>query len=129
MRPLWIRTEPITRHDGPAGALHKVWPRPVDGEVYVVDLLPAHPRGHHLHRKGGEWFVALSGRVILVVQDPDSGARAEVELSGLRARVEAGQAHALYAIGAPALVLALADVAHPAEDTVPWPVSPPRGAA
>lgn len=120
-----LRTEPLVVHADARGALLKAWPGPVPGEVYVVELHPGHPRGHHLHRHGGEWFVPLHGRALLVAEDPATGARAEVLLDGLRARVEPGQAHALYAVGGPALVLAVADVAHPDEGTEPWPLAAP----
>jgi len=124
---LVLRTEPLQIHADPRGDLVKAGPGPVAGEVYAVHLRPGQPRGHHLHRHGGEWFVVLQGRALLVVEDPATGARAELALDGLRARVEAGQAHALYAIGGPALVLALADRIHPEEGTEPWPLAPPAG--
>lgn len=127
MSELTLRTEPVARIAGPTGQLIKAWPGPVEGEVYVVELRPGQPRGNHLHEHGGEWFLALSGRALLVVEDPATGRRAELLLDGLRARVEAGQAHALHAVDGPALVLAIADVAHPHEGTHPWPLSPPRG--
>lgn len=128
-RPLALRTEPLVVHRDQRGALLKAWPRALEGEVYVVELLPGHPRGHHLHRNGGEWFVPLRGCPWLVVEDPTTGARAELRLDGLRARVEPGQAHALYADGEPALVLAVADRAWPDDGTEPWPVQPPGGAS
>lgn len=118
-----LQTEPLVSHHDARGALIKAWPAPVSGEVYVVELRPGHARGHHLHQRGGEWFVPLAGRALLVVEDPQSGDRAEVVLDGLRARVEAGQAHALAALdGAPAWVLAVADVEHSQEVTLPHPV-------
>lgn len=121
-----IRTEPVPNRGDARGALLKAWPRPVSGEVYVVEILPGGSRGHHLHTQGGEWFVALQGTVALVVEDPRDGSRAQVRLDGLRARVEAGQAHALFNLGTDvAWVLAIADVAHPDEGTVSCPVSSP----
>lgn len=118
-----ILVEPVTRFTDARGALLKAWPGPVSGEVYVVELLPGHPRGHHYHERGGEWFVPLSGQATLTVADPQTGAQEQVTLSvGQRARVEPGQAHVLSATGGPALVAAIADVAHRDEVTVPFPV-------
>ena len=129
MSTLNLRSEPVVRHGDARGALIKCWPTAVEGEVYAVELRPGHPRGHHLHRHGGEWFLLLQGRALLVVEDPATGARAEVELGERRVRVEPGQAHALYALNGPALVLAIADRAHPHEGTEAWPVAPPGGSA
>lgn len=123
MSPL-VHTEPITVHADARGALLKLWPGPVSGEVYAVELLPGTSRGHHWHRRGGEWFAPLQGVAVLVVEDPASGRREVVRLEGLRARVEAGLAHALYA-EAPALVLALADLRPEQDETVPCPVTLP----
>ncbi|MDP6935577.1 MAG: WxcM-like domain-containing protein, partial [Myxococcota bacterium] len=112
--------------DDARGRLLKAWPRPVEGEVYVVELRPGHPRGHHLHRRGGEWFVPLSGRATLVVEQPETGDRAVVSLDRVRARVEPGQAHALFASGdESAWVLAIADVPWDQEETIPSPVQEP----
>lgn len=127
MPELVLRTEPLLAHEDARGRLLKCFPRSVPGEVYLVELRPGHPRGQHLHRHGGEWFLCLSGRAVLVVEDPGSGARVELVLDGLRARVEAGQAHGLWALDGPATVLALADVAYPEEGTEPWPLRPPAG--
>jgi len=119
-----IRTEPVIAHEDARGALRKLWPGPVPGEVYAVELRPGSSRGHHLHVRGGEWFVALSGAPVLVVVDPATGARERVSLDGLRARVEPGLAHALYA-EEPALVLALADLRPEDDETRPWRVALP----
>ena len=119
-----VRTEPVLSHEDHRGALRKLWPGPVTGEVYAVELRPGSSRGHHLHTRGGEWFVALSGAPVLVVVDPTTGARERVSLVGLRARVEPGLAHALYA-EAPALVLALADLRPEDDETHPWLVALP----
>lgn len=119
-----VYTEPVLAHEDARGALRKLWPGPVAGEVYSVELRPGSSRGHHLHRRGGEWFVALRGEPVLVVEDPATGARERVALAGLRARVEAGLAHALYA-DEPALVLALADLRPEDDETHPWPVALP----
>jgi oxalate decarboxylase/phosphoglucose isomerase-like protein (cupin superfamily) len=119
-----IQTEPVIIHSDTRGALTKAWPGPVSGEVYTVELLPGHPRGHHYHRNGGEWFVPLQGVARLILEDPATGQRAEVRLEGIRARVEAGIAHTLIAADeAPALVLAIADCAWQDEETIPYPVA------
>ena len=121
-----IQTEPVVIHRDERGALIKAWPAPIAGEAYAVELLPGHPRGHHYHHHGGEWFVPLSGVAILVAEDPGSGARVVVRLDGLRARVEAGIAHALFAADdAPALVLAIADREWADEVTTAHRISPP----
>lgn len=119
-----VRTEPLDVRDDARGALTKLLPGPVAGEVYMVELRPGSSRGHHWHRHGGEWFMAVSGEAWLVVEDPASGRRERVRLQGLRARVEAGLAHALWA-EEPALVLALADRLPQEDETIPWPVTLP----
>lgn len=121
-----IQTESVVIHRDDRGALIKAWPAAIEGEAYAVELRPGHPRGHHYHRHGGEWFVPLQGAAILVVENPTTQARAVVRLDGLRARVEAGIAHALFAAdGEPALVLAIADREWATEETTPYQVSPP----
>ena len=121
---LAVQTEPVVVHEDGRGALVKAWPGPVAGEVYVVEVRPGHPRGHHQHAAGGEWFVPLHGAAVLVVEA--GGARAVVPLDGVRARVEPGQAHALFAAGdEPAWVLAVADRAHEDDETTPCPVGAP----
>jgi oxalate decarboxylase/phosphoglucose isomerase-like protein (cupin superfamily) len=119
-----IRREPVRRIADHRGALTKAWPGPVSGEVYAVELLPGHPRGHHVHRAGGEWFVALTGAAWLVVEHPDTDAREVHRLSADRLYVPAGIAHALFC-DTPALVLAIAEVHFDHEHTVPHRVSPP----
>ena len=122
-----VQVEPVQRHADGRGVLIKAWPGPVAGEVYVVELRPGHPRGHHLHRHGGEWFVPLVGTAVLVVEDPRTGAREEVRLDGVRARVEPGLAHALFAAGdAPAWVLAVTDLLPEHDETVPFAVAGPE---
>ncbi len=121
-----ILTEPLVAHRDARGALLKAWPGPVTGEVYVVELRPGHPRGHHYHLHGGEWFVPLQGAAILVAEDPTTGQRAVIRLADQRARIEAGVAHALFAADdAPALVLAIADREWSDEVTIPHRIAPP----
>jgi uncharacterized cupin superfamily protein len=123
---LQILTEPLSVFEDPRGKLLKAWPRASKGEVYVVELLPGHPRGNHLHHHGGEWFIPLSGDSILVVEDPQTKERAVIPLKGIRARVEPGQAHALFAASeSPALVMAVADLVHEEERTSSYPVAAP----
>lgn len=119
-----VRTEPLVARRDERGALIKAWPGAVQGEVYVVELRPGSSRGHHYHRQGGEWFVPLQGEPVLVVEDPATGAREVVPLSGRRARVEPGLAHAIFASEA-ALVLAVAELRHEDDETVPWRIAPP----
>jgi uncharacterized cupin superfamily protein len=122
---LVIQTEPLEIFEDPRGQLIKAWPRPHSGEVYVVELLPGHPRGNHLHHHGGEWFVPLQGEATLFIVDPETGDQTRIELRGIRARVEPGQAHALVASGdQPALVLAVADLSHDQEETTAYKVLP-----
>lgn len=112
----------LVRRDA-RGALIKAHPEAVLGEVYVVELLPGQPRGEHRHRWSGEWFAPLQGACWLLVRCPDTGAEALLKLDGERAFVAAGLGHALWAAdGAPALVLAAADQAHPNEGTEPMPL-------
>ena len=124
MSTLQLQVEPVNARRDARGALYKLWPGPVTGEVYAVELDQGVSRGHHLHRRGGEWFVAVRGRALLVVVDPSTGGRAEVWLDGVRARVEPGQAHALFGVE-PALVLALADRLPQDDETEPFPVAAP----
>ena len=125
------QTEPVVRHRDERGDLVKIWPRAVAGEVYAVELRPGAPRGHHVHQRGGEWFMALVGRVVLVVVDVETGERWEHVLGPApdgehRVRVEPNQAHALWAVGdGPAWVVAIADFGYEDEVTVPHLVEAP----
>ena len=118
-----IQTEPLLRHRDERGDLVKVWTAPVGGEVYAVELRPGTSRGHHFHRRGGEWFVPLVGHCTLVVEDPVTRTRVSVRLEGVRARVEPGQAHALFAADTPAWVIAIADCVD--DETIPYPLAAP----
>ena len=119
-----IRLEPVLRHADQRGALIKAWPGAVAGEVYAVELRPHHPRGHHWHTHGGEWFIPLAGSAWLVTEDPDTGERCVAKLEHQRAYVPAGIAHALFC-DHPALVLAVAEVVHEQECTTPHLLAPP----
>lgn len=119
-----IQTEPVILHSDTRRVRTKAWPGSVSGEVYTIELLPRHPRGHHDHRHGGEWFVPLQGVALLSREDPATGQRAVLRLEGTRAGIEAGIAHTLAAADrAHALVLAIADCAWPDEETIPDPVA------
>ncbi len=122
------RTEAITRFVDARGALIKAWPGPVAGEVYAVELLPGHPRGHHFHRHGGEWFLALAGRPVLVTENPDGSDRRIQRLDGVRVFVPPGIVHALFADEGPALVLAIADRLPDDDVTLPHRLAPPSPA-
>ena len=121
-----VRPLPVRRDA--RGALVKAWPAAAAGEVYAVEIRPGTSRGHHLHRRGGEWFVPLVGRAVLVVADPADGRRWELPLDGVRVRVPAGLAHAIFAAGeASAWVLAVADRRPEDDETAPHPLDPPGG--
>lgn len=120
-----LHIESITVHRDHRGALLKIWPAPVRGEVYIVELLPGHDRGHHYHRNGGEWFAPIQGTVRIAAMVPGEEATAITLTTGQRVHVPAGVAHALRAVDGPAIVAAVADCEHQDEVTishkVPWP--------
>ena len=122
-----LQAEPVVRHTDPRGDLIKAWPAPVAGEVYAVELRPCHPRGHHIHTHGGEWFVALQGRAVLVTERPDGSERQVHALADRRLYVPPGLAHTLFC-EAPALVLAVADVHYDHEHTLPHAIVAPTEA-
>ena len=122
---LKLQIEVVDRKEDARGALLKLWPAPVGGEVYAVQLRPGFPRGRHYHRRGAEHFIALVGRPVLVVEDPATGQRQVVVLDGVRVTVPAGLAHAFFATDHDALVLAIAELRPDQDETVPWPVAPP----
>jgi len=115
--------EPLTQHGDARGELLKLHPAPVQGEVYAVVTRPGASRGHHLHHRMGEWFVAVSGRGELRAVDPSTGERQTVELQGVRVYVPPGIAHALHATGDEDLVVvAMAEHPHDPDDAHPHPV-------
>jgi UDP-2-acetamido-2,6-beta-L-arabino-hexul-4-ose reductase len=121
---VWV--EPIVTHADARGVLSKVFPHPVGGEVYLVSFVPGASRGHHLHRRSGEWFAGVQGAPLLVVADPDSGTRRAIPLAGQRVWVPAGWAHAIFASDdAGCLVAAAMDRPHDPDDVLPWPVERP----
>ena len=121
---LFLKTEPIVAHRDPRGALYKLHPEAVAGEVYAVRASPGQSRGHHLHREMGEWFTAISGEGVVVAVDPETGRSTEANLVGQRVYVPAGLAHAIFNTGQDdLLVLAFAESTHNPEDVIAHPVS------
>ena len=122
-----LRTEPVAVHTDARGSLYKVHPEAVSGEVYAVHTQSGESRGHHFHRKMGEWFTALTGVGIVVVEDPKSGVCRQESLVGQRVYVPAGFAHALFNTGTTELlVLACADGPHDPSDVFPHRVRDPQ---
>lgn len=118
-----VRIEEIARFVDPRGALEKLRPAAVPGEVYLVRAEPGHDRGHHYHPRMGEWFTALEGDGELLLADPETGEGLRLELAGRRVYVPAGVAHALRPRGAsPWVVLAMADAGYDPDDVVPFQV-------
>lgn len=117
---------PITSHRDERGALLKLSPAPVRGEVYLVTLEPGVVRGQHRHDRMGERFIALRGEGVLGYLT-DAGAPAYMPLvPGWCLEVPAGVGHALFNTGVERLdVLALAERLHDPEDVhpvdIPWP--------
>lgn len=111
------------------GALYKLFPWPVLGEVYALGFQPGASRGHHLHRQAEECFACLSGPVELLLGDPETGRTRVLLLQGGRVRVPAGIAHALRATDrtpADCLVLAAMDRPHDPEDVFASPLIVPE---
>ena len=123
---LTLKTEPIVVHGDHRGALYKLHPEAVSGEVYAVRTKPGQSRGHHFHQDMGEWFTAVAGTGVVVAVHPETGETAQAELAGQRVYVPAGIAHAIFNTGQEdLLVLAFAEAAHRAEDVFAFPVSAP----
>jgi oxalate decarboxylase/phosphoglucose isomerase-like protein (cupin superfamily) len=122
-----LKLEPIVVHTDERGRLCKVHPESVGGEVYTVETRVGESRGHHFHRKMGEWFTAVAGQGVVVAENPETGERAQAQLKDQRVYVPAGWAHALFNTGTESLlVLACADNAHDPADVHPYPVSAPQ---
>ena len=122
-----IKLEAIVVHTDERGRLCKVHPSSVSGEVYTVETRAGESRGHHFHRKMGEWFTALAGQGVVVVENPETGERAQARLMDQRVYVPAGWAHALFNTGSESLlVLACADSAHDPTDVHPYTVGEPQ---
>ncbi|MBK9368312.1 MAG: hypothetical protein IPN01_18730 [Deltaproteobacteria bacterium] len=124
-----VSVRPVQTFTDPRGVLEKLHPEPVLGEVYLVRVAPGASRGHHLHRRMGEWFTAISGRGVLGLFAPETGELEHLPLHGARVYVPPGVAHALFAeVGdAPWVVLACAEGGHDPEDVERVVVPGPGG--
>jgi glycosyltransferase involved in cell wall biosynthesis len=93
------------------------------GEVYVTAALPGESKGHHFHRRMGEWFAVVQGSGRLLLCDVSTGERREIEFGAQRPRsiyVPAGLAHAVENVGSELLVcVAWAEREHDPTDVFP----------
>lgn len=118
---LWVR--PVRAREDARGALRKLHPGSVAGEVYSVVALPGQRRGDHLHPRMAERFLGLSGAPLLGVYDPNTRETHWMKLLNQSVEVPAGLAHVILAGGdAPCEVLALAERPHDPADVLPCPV-------
>jgi oxalate decarboxylase/phosphoglucose isomerase-like protein (cupin superfamily) len=123
-----VRVERVQTFPDTRGVLEKLCPEPVLGEVYLVRVAPGASRGHHLHRRMGEWFTAISGRGVLGLLAPETGERRYLPLHGARVYVPPGVAHALFAEEGEAwVVLACAEAGHDPADVERVDVPAPGG--
>lgn len=115
-----VRLENIDVFDDARGALHKLLPFSVTGEVYMVVTKPGEARGEHFHNNMGEWFTTLSGGGLLSVQLSTGGAVEHIEMvPGVRYHVPSGVAHRLKNTGLQDwLVLAGAEKGYDPQDTI-----------
>ena len=51
------------------------------GEVYLTMGKPGQSKGGHYHPQALEWFTAISGKIILKLEDVETHARQDVHLS------------------------------------------------
>lgn len=66
-----------------------------------VELIEGATRGNHYHHRKEEWFYLIEGEVDLLVEDPESKARATVRLrEGDLAIITTGIAHAMLPVQA-----------------------------
>ena len=73
------------------------------------------------------FVTVLSGQGVVVVENPETGERAQAQLMNQRVYVPAGWAHALFNTGSESLlVLACADGAHDPADVHPYSVGAPQ---
>jgi glycosyltransferase involved in cell wall biosynthesis len=131
VRPLFERVRILEqpRHEDSRGFLQKVLTaqqadgHPPAGEVYVSSALPGESKGHHFHRRMGEWFSVVQGRGLLLLQDTETGETRELEFGAERPRtiyVPAGVAHAVQNIGTDMLIcVAWAEREHDPTDVFP----------
>lgn len=98
------------------------------GEVYLTYALPGQPRGDHYHPATAEWFTVVEGRALLLVEDPQTGARAQWWLDATEPQtvfMPPGLAHVFVnpeGAAGPFLLVAYAANAYDPADTIPYPV-------
>ncbi|HET9275462.1 MAG TPA: glycosyltransferase [Gemmatimonadales bacterium] len=141
VRPLIERIVVLdqSRHEDHRGFVQKVLTatqaggHPPAGEVYVTSALPGESKGHHYHRRMGEWFSVVQGRGLLLVADPSTGDRREIEIGADRPRsvyVPAGLAHAVANTGDEVLIcVAWAEREHDPADVFPLRLEVPARTA
>lgn len=98
-----IRLHPRKFHRDARGALVKALRgdepglRREVGEIYLVWAEPSQTRGGHFHPKTDEFFTLVEGRCRLLLADPATGERAQLELDAeapMTVHVPKGIAHA-----------------------------------
>ena len=101
---------------------------PHTGEVYLTMAVPGQARGNHYHPLTAEWFTIVTGTARLMVADPETGERAEFELTESDPQtvyMPAGLAH-VFVNDAKAekdfLLVAYAANPFDPDDTIPYPV-------
>jgi glycosyltransferase involved in cell wall biosynthesis len=136
VRPLIERVKVIEqrRHEDHRGYVHKmltasqVGGRLPAGEVYITSALPGESKGHHFHRRMGEWFTIVQGKALLLIADPAHGTRLDLELSTEQPRtvyVPAGLAHAVANVGETTVIcVAWAEREHDPADVFPYRLDP-----
>jgi UDP-2-acetamido-2,6-beta-L-arabino-hexul-4-ose reductase len=99
--------------------------------VYVTSARPGESKGHHFHRRMGEWFSVVQGRGLLLLRDTGSGQTREIAFGSEHPRsiyVPAGVAHAIQNVGEETLIcVAWAEREHDPADVVPCQLSPASG--
>jgi mannose-6-phosphate isomerase-like protein (cupin superfamily) len=92
-----------------------------------LELISGSVRGNHYHREKREFFYLISGRVDLVLEDPDSGARVKWQLaSGDLVFLEPGIVHA-YCPTADGQAVEFSPQRFRVEDTLRKVIVPPAG--
>ena len=101
---------------------------PRTGEVYLTMALPGQARGDHYHPATAEWFTVVEGRALLLVEEPQTGARAQWWLAAAEPQtvyMPPGLAHVFVnpedAAG-PFLLVAYAANGYDPADTIPYPM-------
>jgi len=129
-----VRIVEQRRHEDARGFVQKILTarqadgHPPAGEVYVTSALPGESKGHHFHRRMGEWFSVVQGRGLLLLRDAGSGESREIEFGVEQPRsiyVPAGVAHAIQNVGEEILIcVAWAEREHDPADVFPMRLSP-----